>query len=152
MPMSGVHNTYGHEAGDRVLIGFAGRLREALRVGDALVRWGGEEFVAIMPGATTRSAVRRLEQVMRERTVSKPDGAPLTFSAGVASSGGMRRSPPRPWWRSPTGACTKPRPPVPPRWLGRMKSPLRGELFCGAGLLSCGKAETMSGIRCRRGR
>jgi len=79
-----VNDTYGHEAGDRVLTAFAVRLRAALRAGDALLRWGGEEFVAILPGAGAEEAARRLEQVLREGAVTGPDGAALTFSAGVA--------------------------------------------------------------------
>lgn len=82
-----VNDTHGHEAGDRVLVGFAVRLRETLRAGDSLLRWGGEEFLAVLPGAKSHDAVRRLEKMLHECPVLEPDGVPLTFSAGVAERG-----------------------------------------------------------------
>ena len=82
-----VNDTHGHEAGDRVLVGFAVRLRETLRAGDSLLRWGGEEFLAVLPGAESHDAVRRLEKMLHECPVLEPDGVPLTFSAGVAERG-----------------------------------------------------------------
>lgn len=94
-----INDTHGHEAGDRALVDFAVRLQEALRAGDALIRWGGEEFLAVLPGAAAPEAARRLEQVLRENPSVRPDGAPpaagrapaaeqpLTFSAGVAERG-----------------------------------------------------------------
>lgn len=89
-----VNDTHGHEAGDRVLVGFAVRLRETLRAGDSLLRWGGEEFLAVLPGAESRDAVRRLEKMLHECPVLEPDGVPLTFSAGVAERGNDASSTP----------------------------------------------------------
>jgi len=43
-----INDTYGHEAGDRVLMGVAARMKEALREGDTLARMGGDEFVAVL--------------------------------------------------------------------------------------------------------
>ncbi|HDL84989.1 MAG TPA: diguanylate cyclase, partial [Candidatus Acetothermia bacterium] len=79
-----INDAHGHKAGDRALIDFVERLRAALRAGDALIRWGGEEFVAVLPGAAVHDTVRRLERVLHEHPLTGPDGAPLTFSAGVA--------------------------------------------------------------------
>ena len=67
-----------------MLVGFAARLRETLRAGDALLRWGGEEFLAVLPGAESHDAVQRLEKMLYECLVFKPDGVSLTFSAGIA--------------------------------------------------------------------
>jgi diguanylate cyclase (GGDEF)-like protein len=46
-----INDTYGHEAGDRVLIEIAGCLRAHVRSTDILGRWGGEEFIVVAPSA-----------------------------------------------------------------------------------------------------
>ncbi len=86
-----VNDQHGHENGDRVLVQIAQCMGDALRVSDLIGRWGGEEFVALLPGADAkiallaaerlRAAVERLQaQLLDGRTV------PLTCSVGVASS------------------------------------------------------------------
>jgi len=44
-----VNDTYGHAAGDRLLVELSGRIRSVLRSTDSLTRWGGEEFVVLCP-------------------------------------------------------------------------------------------------------
>lgn len=79
-----INDGYGHDAGDRVLQAAAGALRSSLRAGDILLRWGGEEFVIVLPNtdcATAAQAVRRL----REQGLGKrPDGSRLSASFGIA--------------------------------------------------------------------
>lgn len=79
-----VNDEYGHDAGDRVLARAADMLRSNLRSGDILLRWGGEEFVIVLPdasGATATTAVMRL----RERGLGvRPGGGPVTASFGIA--------------------------------------------------------------------
>ena len=53
-----VNDTYGHPAGDLVLRAFADRLRAELRAGDIAGRWGGEEFLVIMPRTDLDGALR----------------------------------------------------------------------------------------------
>lgn len=57
-----VNDTYGHDAGDMVLKGFAARVKESIRSADLLCRLGGEEFVVIMPDTSLETS-----QVIAER-------------------------------------------------------------------------------------
>jgi diguanylate cyclase (GGDEF)-like protein len=67
-----INDTLGHPAGDAVLATVSHRLSAALRESDKLVRWGGEEFLAILNPITTEQAdltVKRLLDVMRRDPV-----------------------------------------------------------------------------------
>ncbi len=80
---------HGHQVGDEVLRTFASVLRGRFRDVDLVARFGGEEFVAVLEGATREDAVRIAEEVrasLAERTVMGHDGARLqvTVSAGCA--------------------------------------------------------------------
>ena len=58
-----VNDTYGHEAGDQVLVTLADILRAGIRATDSLARWGGEEFVVLSPGATVEGAAELAERL-----------------------------------------------------------------------------------------
>jgi diguanylate cyclase (GGDEF)-like protein len=79
-----VNDRFGHEAGDVVLKGAASAIQEHLRRGDMLVRWGGEEFVLILPNTTPETAGTALERVRQTGFGSRPDGTPVTASIGIA--------------------------------------------------------------------
>ena len=79
-----VNDRFGHEEGDRVLATAAESLRAALRGSDVLLRWGGEEFVALLPAATLTDAVKLVERLREKGAGNAPDGAPVTLSVGVA--------------------------------------------------------------------
>lgn len=83
-----INDRYGHAGGDAVLREVAVALRRVLRAGDALGRWGGEEFVAILPGASLDAALasgERLRQAIEQMRVEL-DGnrVSLATSVGVA--------------------------------------------------------------------
>jgi len=82
-----VNDQFGHEAGDTVLIGAATAMQAQLRMGDMLVRWGGEEFVLIMPNTTPAMACVALMRVRRTGLGTRPDGVPVTASIGIAERG-----------------------------------------------------------------
>lgn len=66
-----VNDSFGHEVGDRVLVAVAGVLRSALRPGDVIARFGGEEFVALIAGAGPES-VRLVGERLRRHVEEMP--------------------------------------------------------------------------------
>lgn len=83
------NDTYGHRCGDMVLQMIAAFLVQHTRRGDVVCRYGGEEFVILMPGASLETAYERAEmwrQIFSE-TAIEYEGMKLfaTFSAGAAS-------------------------------------------------------------------
>ena len=80
-----INDTYGHLVGDRILIELTRRLAQHLREVDVLARWGGEEFVILMPhcGASeTRGTAERLRALVADRAF--PEVGALTVSIGAA--------------------------------------------------------------------
>ncbi|MBA4378443.1 MAG: GGDEF domain-containing protein [Gemmatimonas sp.] len=82
-----VNDTHGHLAGDRVLAETARRAQGALRETDVLLRYGGEEFVIIVPGAGEEALIKVGERV-RQAVAATPvnDGGteiPVTVSVGI---------------------------------------------------------------------
>ena len=58
-----INDTYGHDAGDQVLAEVARRLAASLRGGDDLARWGGDEFVVLLPDTDKAGALRAAERL-----------------------------------------------------------------------------------------
>ncbi len=79
-----VNDEHGHEAGDRALVEAARRMADELRADDILVRWGGEEFVIVMPNASAAKATVALERLHAAGFGERPEGGPLTASIGIA--------------------------------------------------------------------
>jgi len=86
-----VNDSLGHDAGDRLLVAVAGRLRALLRPEDTLARLGGDEFVALLEGVKDRSqAIRVVERIgkgMRVPILLDQRDVFATASIGVAFSG-----------------------------------------------------------------
>ncbi len=79
-----VNDKYGHEAGDRVLAHLAGTLKSSVRASDYVIRWGGEEFLIVMPGCASDQAVMVAEKI-REKVEQSDNGVcKTTISIGVA--------------------------------------------------------------------
>jgi two-component system, cell cycle response regulator len=84
-----VNDELGYEAGDEVLRVVGGRMRSAVRTEDLVGRWGGEEFVAVLPATDLDGAValaERIRTVIEAAAVTSADGLiPVTVSIGCAS-------------------------------------------------------------------
>jgi two-component system, cell cycle response regulator len=84
-----VNDTYGHVVGDRVLQTVTHAVRQVLREGDVLLRYGGEEFLIVLPGAGRDDLVQMAERV--RRAVSEAEiieaGARIPVTVSVGGSG-----------------------------------------------------------------
>lgn len=85
-----INDRIGHQAGDEVLRGVAGRIKAELRLSDALGRFGGEEFVVLLVDAElvdARSVAERIRLSIAEQALTLSNGERLdvTVSIGVAS-------------------------------------------------------------------
>jgi two-component system cell cycle response regulator len=81
-----VNDRFGHDGGDRVLISVANVIKNGLRPGDLVGRYGGEEFVAIVAGAGPESArlvAERLRQAVEEMVPTQPGPSRITISIGT---------------------------------------------------------------------
>jgi diguanylate cyclase (GGDEF)-like protein len=87
-----INDTLGHLTGDAVLREAAIRIGRALRPYDALGRYGGEEFLIVIPGcdpADIFDVAERVRTSVAETPISTPAGAvPVTISLGAASTDG----------------------------------------------------------------
>jgi two-component system cell cycle response regulator len=86
-----VNDTHGHLAGDTVLRTAAAALRRCLRTADALGRYGGEEFLAVLPEIDlegARAAAERLRRALADRPITLPSGTEIavTGSFGAAAT------------------------------------------------------------------
>jgi diguanylate cyclase (GGDEF)-like protein len=82
-----VNDEHGHAVGDEVLRAFANVLRETLRESDVAGRWGGEEFLFLLPGADEDGAAHLAERVrvgLSERAILGAGDLRVTASFGVA--------------------------------------------------------------------
>jgi diguanylate cyclase len=84
-----LNDTLGHAAGDRALQGLAASVRERLRPVDHLARFGGEEFVVLLPGTVVEEGQQALTRLQRSLSgaLFLHDGREVfvTFSAGVTA-------------------------------------------------------------------
>jgi len=81
----GFNDTCGHPAGDALLAAVGEAMRGATRSGDAIYRYGGDEFAAILPGASRIVAFEVVERIRRSvAAISAATGPRVTISAGVA--------------------------------------------------------------------
>lgn len=84
-----LNDRYGHQAGDVALAHLVGILRNSMRPSDVLCRFGGEEFILMLPATTLEEACKAVARVLREFSAQAIPGTDcvMTFSAGVVVHG-----------------------------------------------------------------
>ncbi len=81
-----ISDTQGHAAGDAVLVAFARGLHSLARGSDLLARWGGEEFLIVLPGTTAQAAQRVVSRMAAGLATTDGTLHAVRFSAGIAST------------------------------------------------------------------
>ena len=79
-----INDRFGHDVGDSVLRSAARSIFQYLRAHDALIRWGGEEFVVLLPKTDLMAALEVVQQIGKEGIGRTPDGSRVTASIGIA--------------------------------------------------------------------
>ena len=83
-----LNDTYGHQAGDSALKHLVKIVKETLRTMDVIARFGGEEFLILLPETTVEAAAQTMTRLQRELTkhffLHENEKVLITFSAGVA--------------------------------------------------------------------
>ena len=81
-----INDGYGHAGGDRALVEFADLLKRAIRQGDYLVRWGGEEFLVILRSVqydTVAGYAERLSKAVQRYRFATPDDRTLRLTCSL---------------------------------------------------------------------
>ncbi len=125
-----INDSFGHDIGDEVLREFAVRLATNVRAIDLACRYGGEEFVVVMPDTPSWSTPHRVAERIRLHVAGSPfrmagldEPLSVTISIGVAATIEERHAP-TPCSSAPTRPSTRPRPRDATRWSpGRPEPP-----------------------------
>lgn len=88
-----INDAHGHAVGDQVLQHFTRAAASTLRTGDVLSRWGGEEFLLMLPGTTPAAAMLCIERIRARLQAGPFPSAPqpfvIGFSCGVSACQGL---------------------------------------------------------------
>ena len=99
-----LNERYGYEAGDAALRGVTQRLHDSMRAGDILVRWTGNEFLAVMPLASRAQAAAAVQRLLAGGLGTLPDGKAVTASIGIADRTGDQAED---WWMLVDAAASR---------------------------------------------
>ena len=90
-----INDTYGHLVGDQVLINFANFLQKMLRIVDIIGRFGGDEFVVILPETdfetTIKTANRLCDTIRKTPFATKKGNVFFTLSIGISSENDVKK-------------------------------------------------------------
>jgi diguanylate cyclase (GGDEF)-like protein len=79
-----INDSFGHDAGDQMLRHVASQLLKGLRQGDALIRWGGEEFLVVLSGTDREGARLVVGRLGKLGFGARPDGQVVTVCIGLS--------------------------------------------------------------------
>lgn len=90
-----VNDTYGHLVGDKIITIIASILKNASREGDIVVRYGGEEFLMILPGASVKNAAGLAERIRHQvkDTICKEGDQQIILTVSLGVSGYLENQP-----------------------------------------------------------
>lgn len=80
-----INDTYGHDIGDKVIIALANQLSKSTRESDIAARWGGEEFLLLLPKTDEKGALNKAEEIRSSVIKLKVENVHFTVSIGVAT-------------------------------------------------------------------
>ncbi|HZG35302.1 MAG TPA: GGDEF domain-containing protein, partial [Gaiellaceae bacterium] len=85
-----INDTWGHDAGDATLVAVARTIEKNVRPGDFVARYGGDEFIVLLPDLDVEEARKIAERVLAgvSHTLTEP---PITISVGLAAFRGDSR-------------------------------------------------------------
>jgi len=83
-----INDAHGHQVGDQILVEVARCISAAVRKTDTVGRWGGDEFILLLPGLNDSSdagaVCERVKRIAQEGLAGNPLASPLTLSMGIA--------------------------------------------------------------------
>ncbi|NPV43627.1 MAG: PAS domain S-box protein [Firmicutes bacterium] len=85
-----VNDTYGHSTGDEMLSSAAETLKESCRKEDIVARWGGDEFVVLLPQTAENEVYGVCKRISQESSKRKINGLPLSIAVGFAVKKGSK--------------------------------------------------------------
>ena len=85
-----INDTYGHQMGDQVLVDFVQRTQSQLRAHDHIGRYGGEEFLVLLPETTLKTAIVVAERIRADVAAPRAGMPAYTISTGIAWSEEVR--------------------------------------------------------------